>query len=44
MADVISMLGNDNAVLPLPKRPEYYSGSRVRENEIQETNLCEKFR
>lgn len=42
MVDVISMLGNDNAVLPFPKRPGFYSGIRARENELQETNLSEK--
>ncbi|KAK1368289.1 Receptor-like serine/threonine-protein kinase [Heracleum sosnowskyi] len=36
MVDVISMLGNDSAVLPFPKRAGFYSGSRARETKLSE--------
>ncbi|KAK1368293.1 hypothetical protein POM88_034385 [Heracleum sosnowskyi] len=41
MVDVISMLGNDTVILPFPKRPAFYVGSRARENESQETKPSE---
>ena len=36
MFDFISMLGNDTAVLPLPKKPTFYRGSRAHQSEPQE--------